>query len=328
MDKSRLEWKVGLFVLIGLVLLAVLLLEFSKGTTFLRSTYRILLHCPNVVGLKTRAVVLLSGVQVGTVSDIQLVPEGTNATITLRIYGQYRISTNAQFVIEESGVLGDQYVAIVLTNSTGGCFTDGQSAITEAPFNLQEAARSANSFIQRIDKTAQALNEAIADVRQRVLNEQTLTNLSATVSRLRLLSEHTLTTVDNVNAVVDTNGPAIAAAVSNLVVFTRQANEFADQANQFAEELKSLLATNSPKVTAVVTNIQDLVEDLQAGKGLAGELLKNEQMASNVAQITLNLSITTSNLNRLGLWGVLWKQKAPRTNAPPAALTPPKNSFN
>jgi hypothetical protein len=127
---------------------------------------------------------------------------------------------------------------------------------------------------------------------------------------------------------VDTNGPAIAAAVSNLVLFTRQANEFADQANQFADELKSLLATNSPKVTAVVTNIQGLVEDLQAGKGLAGELLKNEQMASNVAQITLNLSITTSNLNRLGLWGILWKQKAPRTNAPPAALTPPKNSFN
>jgi phospholipid/cholesterol/gamma-HCH transport system substrate-binding protein len=328
MDKSRLEWKVGLFVLLGLVLLAVLLLQFSKGTTFLRPTYRILLDCPNVVGLKTRAAVLLSGVQVGTVSDIQLVPEGTNATITLRIYGQFRISTNAQFVIEQSGFLGDQYVAIMLTNSAGGCFTDGQSAKTEAPFNLQEAARSANSFIQRIDKTAQALNEAIADVRQHVLNEQTLTNLSVTVSRLRSLSERTLTTVDNINAVVDTNGPAIALAVSNVVLFTRQANEFAEQANQFADSLTALVATNSPRISAVVTNIQSLVEDLQAGKGLAGELLKNQEMASNVARITLNLSITTSNLNRLGLWGILWKQKLPRTNAPPAALTSPKNSFN
>jgi ABC-type transporter Mla subunit MlaD len=327
MDKSRLEWKVGLFVFIGLVVLAVLLLEFSKGMTIFRTTYKILLHSPNVVGLKTRAVVLLSGVQVGTVSDIQLVPEGTNATITLRIYGRYRISTNAQFVIEQSGFLGDQYVAITLTNSTGGCFADGASVTTEAPFNLQEAARSANSFIQRIDKTAQALNDAIADVRRHTLNEQTLTNLSEVVSRFRLVSEHALTTVDNFNSLVETNRPSIAVSVSNLVLFTQQANQFGAQANQFADALTGLVATNSPRITAAVTNIQGLLDDLQAGKGLAGELLKNERMAANMAQIANNLSITTSNLNRLGLWGILWKQKPPRTNAPPA-VTSPKNPFN
>jgi hypothetical protein len=32
MSKSRLEWKVGLFVFIGLALLGALLLQFSKGT--------------------------------------------------------------------------------------------------------------------------------------------------------------------------------------------------------------------------------------------------------------------------------------------------------
>ena len=40
MDKSRLEWKVGLFVFIGLVLLAVLLMQFSKGNTFLPADLR------------------------------------------------------------------------------------------------------------------------------------------------------------------------------------------------------------------------------------------------------------------------------------------------
>jgi len=44
MSKSRLEWKVGLFVFIGLVLLAALLLEFSKGLTFFRPTYDIYLR--------------------------------------------------------------------------------------------------------------------------------------------------------------------------------------------------------------------------------------------------------------------------------------------
>ncbi|MGH7950951.1 MAG: MlaD family protein, partial [Limisphaerales bacterium] len=69
MDKSRLEIKVGLFVLIGLALLAVLLIQFSKGTSIFRSTYTLRLHTSNVSGLKPRAGVLLAGVQVGSVSN-------------------------------------------------------------------------------------------------------------------------------------------------------------------------------------------------------------------------------------------------------------------
>ena len=46
------------------VLLAALLLQFSKGTTFLRPTKTILLRAKNVVGLKMRASVLMAGVQI------------------------------------------------------------------------------------------------------------------------------------------------------------------------------------------------------------------------------------------------------------------------
>ena len=61
------EIKVGLFVLIGLVLLAVALIQFSKGTSLFRNTYQLRLHAVNVGGLKQRAAVLLAGVEVGSV---------------------------------------------------------------------------------------------------------------------------------------------------------------------------------------------------------------------------------------------------------------------
>ena len=53
---------------------------------------------------------------------------------------------------------------------------------------------------------------------------------------------------------------------------------------------------------------------MQAGKGLAGDLLRMNEIATNVSQIAQNLSITTSNLNRLGLWGILWQHKSPQPN--------------
>src|SRR2546426_3335593 len=117
MTKPHLESKVGLFVFIGLVLLAVLLLQFSKGTTFFRPTYKLLLRAGDVGGLKTRASVLMAGVQVGSVADIKLGPQGTNVTITLKIYSQYEIHKDARFLIEQSGFLGDKYVAIMPTKN-------------------------------------------------------------------------------------------------------------------------------------------------------------------------------------------------------------------
>ena len=147
MDKSRLEWKVGLFVFIGLVLLAVLLLQFSKGLTFFRPTYDILLHAQSVGGLKPRAQILMSGVQVGTVSAMRLAPDGKSVTIILRIYQQHQIHKDARFVIEQSGFLGDQYVAILPTRNEGPLFGDREEAKAEAPLDLQEVARSAAGFL-------------------------------------------------------------------------------------------------------------------------------------------------------------------------------------
>src|SRR6476646_579148 len=118
MSKSRLEWKVGLFVIICVALLAALLVEFSKGTNFWQHTYDLKMRAANGNGLKVRAGVLMAGVQIGTVSSIKLGPQGTNVSVTLTIYQTYHIPTNSDFSIEASGFLGDQYVAITPRLST------------------------------------------------------------------------------------------------------------------------------------------------------------------------------------------------------------------
>jgi ABC-type transporter Mla subunit MlaD len=331
MGKSRLEWKVGLFVFIGLALLAVLLLQFSKGLTFFRPTYDILLNAGSVGGLKTRAQVLMSGVQVGTVSAMQLAHDGKSVTITLRIYHQYQIYKDARFVIASSGFLGDQYVAILPTKNEGPTFGPGDKAEAEAPLDLQEVARSAAGFLQHIDSAATNINDALMEARRTVLSARALTNLAATFDNFQRVSERSLAVMDNLNALVETNRPALSLSVSNILFFS-------EQINQAASAVRELVATNSPEINAAVKNIESstatlksLLAGVQEGKGLAGELLENEQIAANVSRIVDNLSITTSNLNRLGLWRILWRPKTLGTNAPAQVLKPltaPKNPFD
>ena len=181
MEKSRLEIKVGLFVFIGLVLLAVLLIQFSKGTSLFRGTYELRLHADNVGGLKPRAGVLLAGVQVGTVSDIQLAPDGKSVTILLKIYKDYKIYQRRAV----------RHRAIRLSGRPV-CrhHPDGQPA-AGADQRRGRGVRSRRSTCRKWRAPRPASSSALMkrpknwtprsrDLRRMVLNEQTLTNFAAT----------------------------------------------------------------------------------------------------------------------------------------------------
>ena len=304
MEQKRLETKVGLFVFIGLVLLAGLLIQFSKGASLFHGTYELHLHARNVGGLQERAKVLLSGVQVGSVSDIKLSDDTKSVTILLKIYKNFKIYGDARFVIEQSGFLGDQYVAIVPTDNQGSYLTNNAPVNCEPPFNLQEVARSAAGFVNRIDDT----------------------NFSITINNMRTVSEQAMGTMNGINAIVATNGSQVSLAVSNLLFFSQELTRLAGSAD-------TVLATNAPEITASVNNIKSstdalkkIMDDLQSGRGLAGTVLQNQQLATNVQAIADNLSIASGNLNRLGLWGFLWHKEAVPTNAPPRLLQSPRQS--
>ena len=303
-------------MLVGLVLTAVVLIQFSKGTSLFHGTYELRLHAINVGGLKSRAGVLLAGVQVGSVSDIKLSDDGKSVTIFLSIYKEYKIYHDARFVIEQSGFLGDQYVSVIPMANKEWLLVNGDEVDCQEPFNLQEVARSASGFIQRIDEMAKKLDASVSDLQRVVLNEQTLTNFSIAVGNLRSITEQAMGTIGDINALIATNGPQASLAVSNMVVFSQQLTNLANSADV-------ILATNGADISAFVKNIESstevlkkMMDDLQAGKGLAGTLLQNEQLATNVQAIANNLSITTSNLNQRGLWGILWAHKPAEANAP------------
>lgn len=309
--KTRLEVKVGWFVFAGFVLMALLLIGFSKGTNLFRPTYTILLHAADVVGLQKNADVLMSGVKVGSVTDITLAPGGKSVTMKLRIYREFVVHKDATFRLEQSGFLGDQYVAIQPNENKEPPFADMGEANADQPFSIRAAARTATGFIQRLDQSVTKLDDALDQVRRLVLNEETLTNLSITVANLRQVSEKASFTVSSINTLLATNEPVVNRSGSNLLAFS-------EQMNLFGTALNDVVRTNSSDINQAIKNIEAsteqmnaLLTDVRTGKGLAGVMVHDEQVPASLTEILNNLSITTSNLNRLGLWGILWKKKVP-----------------
>jgi len=84
-QRKQLTWtelRVGLFVLIGLFIIA-LGVFYVTGAGFLGPKYRLITFLPEVEGLQVGAPVRLDGVDVGNVDSIQLTPQPARITTSV-----------------------------------------------------------------------------------------------------------------------------------------------------------------------------------------------------------------------------------------------------
>lgn len=320
MERKNPAAQVGLFVLIGLLLIAGLLLRFSKGASFWRSGRTILVTAGNVGGLAVGAPVNMSGVRIGSVEAISLSTDGRRVLIRCRIERPVTIFGDARFEIEQSGFLGDQYVAIIPTANAGPALQDGAQVVAVDPFNLQEAARSAVGLMTRLDQVVDRVDRMI-------LSASTLKDVTNTLANLRRTSERLDRTLGEVESLVTSERPAVAATVSNLQSFSATLTPLAGQVGALASRADSLLvhadtliATNEAGFREALGGfrdaslaVRDIARDLQAGRGAVGALLKDPGLQAEFISTVGNLNTVSSNLAKNGLF---WKPRRlePLTN--------------
>jgi len=308
MSGPRYLIRVGLFFIVALCLMGALLLVFSKGLQWFTPSYTLRLRADNIGGLKSRSSVLVSGVAVGRVVDADLSSDGRGVTILLRIRKRYRIHRDARFVVEQVGLLGDQFVVIYPNENKGPVLLDNDEVRCEPPANLQEVTRSTVEFIRRVDQTARVLNDAIERVNDLVLSERTLTNLSSGLQNFRQVSDRANIIMDRLDLLLATNSAPVHVAVTNVVAFT-------EALNRLGEEVRVTLHENRSGISNTVRGLEDssaqlnrLTRDLAAGNGALGSLFRDASVQRNLSNALANLAAATSNIANYGL---LYKPRKP-----------------
>lgn len=113
MNKTVLDFWVGLFVIAGIGALLFLALKVgSMSTVKAADSYEVVAHFENIGGLKPRAPVKSAGVVVGRVADIHFDNEKYQAVVTLRLDKRYAFPKDTSASIMTSGLLGEQYVGL------------------------------------------------------------------------------------------------------------------------------------------------------------------------------------------------------------------------
>ena len=113
MERTTLDLWVGVFVVLGLLALAVLGFKVGNlGTYDSSNTYRLYGEFENIGGLKSKAPVKSAGVVVGRISAINFDSKKFVAHVEMRLDGRYQFPKDTSAAILTSGLLGEQYLGL------------------------------------------------------------------------------------------------------------------------------------------------------------------------------------------------------------------------
>ena len=132
MNQKRIEFSVGIFILIGIAAILYLAIQIGSSRFFGSDARVIDARFTNVGGLNEGSNVMIAGVKVGLVGDITLDTENLVAMVQLKLHTDLSIYDDAIASIKTNGLICDKYIAL---DPGGGGFEleDGEPIVDTEP---------------------------------------------------------------------------------------------------------------------------------------------------------------------------------------------------
>jgi len=113
MNKRKIEFYVGLFVIIGILCTGYLFIVLGEISFVRDKRYPVYAFFTSVSGLKTGAKIEMVGVQIGNVSTVSIDKERLLAKVELRIDKNIELSEDVIASVKTSGIIGQKYIDIL-----------------------------------------------------------------------------------------------------------------------------------------------------------------------------------------------------------------------
>ncbi len=146
MNNRNKELRVGIFVLIGMVLFAIVVFSVGDMNLFLGKGYHLKLIFGYVGGLQLDAPVRLVGIKVGTVQGIKRYYDSASdkdqVEVLIWVKRDVKIRQNAQVYINMLGMLGEKYIEIFSSGtSEAPLLKEGGKIVGYDPIPIERITR-------------------------------------------------------------------------------------------------------------------------------------------------------------------------------------------
>ena len=306
------EWKVGLFVVIGLAVITIMAITFGKVGSGLKKFYSLTVEFHNASGLLKGNDVYLAGDRVGYAEEAPSLIEGKFAvSVPLRIREGVRIPKSSKFLIGTSGLMGDAYVSIEVPPDANfdEIFKDGDFILGSRVKGLGDLTSDAGGALEELKKRLQDLKEPIRAVNEEVLSDTNVKNLEQSFANIRDLTARLKDTASNLDEVV-VKAKSAADNLNEAMLAAKNAMSKADGVVKKVDDAAGLLkpaltdfSAAAKSATKAVDSARSLLAKANSGQGALGLLLSDRETSDNLKALIRNLKQR----------GILWyKDKPPQ----------------
>jgi len=141
MNKRKIEFYVGLFVIIGLLCTGYLFAVLGEINFMRDKRYPVHAFFTSVSGLKTGARVEMAGVEIGVVSNVSIDKERLLAKIDFRIDKNIELSEDIIASVKTSGIIGQKYIDILPGGSDIILEPGEEILLTESSLDIESLVR-------------------------------------------------------------------------------------------------------------------------------------------------------------------------------------------
>lgn len=280
-QEKQIQIRVGIFTLVGLVLIGAMVTYFGRLGDGLKSYYQIRVEYPNASGLLKGADVLMAGAKIGSVANGPFIlPSGMGVYVNLKIYDQVEIPMNSRFTIGSSGLLGDRFVDITMPpKSEQEAAVKPMQTVEGLPESgFSQLAVEGGAMIADIRKAVQTVNTTVKRIDEQLLTEQTLRGVGTTISNLKETSESLTQSAKKLDGLISETGGKIDSVLGEAKGAVAEGKVAMTAATAAAKE-----------VQVTVADFRKIAQEARKGKGLIGLMLNDEEAANNVRALLANL---------------------------------------
>ena len=250
-----LEFKVGVFVFVGLAMLGALVVQFGRLGEGFKAYYNLTVRFNDASGLLKGTDVLLAGARIGKVADApRLVREGTGIAVPLKIYDYIKIPEGTKFTVGSSGLLGDRFVNVTMPTGQPKAYLPPNAYVSGArESGIDDITREGTALITDARGTVQKLNNE-------TLSAENMQNLKASMEHLNQATT------------------ALAESSKKLDGVIEQAGSTMTSAKEAADNLQN-----------AINDTRKILRTATQGNGLVATLLNNQQLANDLHALITNL---------------------------------------
>ncbi|MBI2345845.1 MAG: MCE family protein [Deltaproteobacteria bacterium] len=166
-EERAIQIRVGLFVLAGLILSAIIIFMLGSERAWFQRKYELRCRFEDTAGLLVGASVHLAGVKVGAVEAIHLPTDPTDRQIDVVLKigraNQEQIRADSEAAIYTQGLLGDKYIHITLGSPSEAALAPGAYLRTGRIVGLAAVAERGGAVLAEIEKAATEVREFLED---------------------------------------------------------------------------------------------------------------------------------------------------------------------